>query len=140
MGGGMELEAAFWILLPAVVYLSICCCGGGLSSGVKGQRSKVTAFVLCAFVTRPELVDRYNPDMLETFEATEPFTCVFRALSPSDPSEPLVIHPTYPPELRYPTYNLTDMTKGHALCLCLSSQLPGSNVPTSIDLSIYLFI
>ena len=37
-----ELEAAFWILLPAVVYLSMCCCGGGLSSGVKGERSKVT--------------------------------------------------------------------------------------------------
>ena len=50
-----------------------------------------------------------------------------------------MIHPTYPPELRYPTYNLTDMTKRHSLCLCLSSQLPGSNVPTSIDLFIYLF-
>ena len=106
--------------------------GGRLSLEVKGERSKVTAFVLCAFVTRRELVDRYNPDMLETFEATEPFTRVFRALSPSDPSEPLVIHPTYPPELRYP--------KRHSLCLSLSSYLAGSNVPTSIDLSIYLFI
>ena len=32
--------------------------GGRLSSEVKGQRSKVTAFVLCAFVMRRELVDR----------------------------------------------------------------------------------
>ena len=36
--------------------------GGRLSSEVKGQRSKVTAFVLCAFVTRRELVDGHNPD------------------------------------------------------------------------------
>ena len=59
----------------------MCCCGGHLSSEVKGQRLKVTllpAFVLCAFVTRCELVDRHNLDMLTTFEATERFTPVFR--------------------------------------------------------------
>ena len=59
--------------------------GGRLSSEVKGERSKVTAFVLCAFVTRRELADRHNPDMLTTFEATERSTHVFRALSPQGP-------------------------------------------------------
>ena len=197
----MELEAAFWILLPVVVYLSICCCGGGFSWKVKGH----AAPLLPAFrVTRRELVDGRNPGMLTTFwtqgafdtrfcpglvvtrcelvdrrggrlssevkgQRSLPLYCVrlwravslqiaitqtclrllkprsvlrtFFALSPpKDPSEPPVIHPTYPPELRYPTYNLTDMTKRHSLCLSLSSCLPGSNVPTSIDLSIYLFI
>ena len=59
--------------------------GGRLSSEVKGQRSKVTAFVLCVFVTRRELVDRHNSDVLTTFEAAERFTHVFRALSPQGP-------------------------------------------------------